>query len=260
MGLKKYLFPLFLLLFVFSAVQYIRPAVVAVNGKVALKKTTQDKLHATEMTVKNIGSLSSGLAGNAGVNAVYSFLPSSIDHDRVVDKLNYVAVHDGVTISNLTFSENAGAPAPTPAGVPAPGSVLSTDALAISLVPPTASPETYSVSVSMNGSYESMKKFLHDVSALDRMSVVTGFSIDAKTGTEGAVPDPHAPANGDFLGTLKLDFTYLPKTTYANAYLFPMFATGSIDTKTSDALLAKLGSIQLAPDQDPAGRANPFKH
>ena len=91
------------------------------------------------------------------------------------------------------------------------------------------------------------------------MNVVTGFSIDA-TPKDATSTDVTKPVNGDFLGTMKLDFSYLPKTTYANAYLLPVFETGTIDTKSADALLAKLNGVQPMGDQAVSGRPNPFKH
>lgn len=253
MGLKKYLFPLFLILFVFALIQYVLPGAMSIREKLAERQVKQSSLSEVEVTVKNVGALAKGLDDSEPAKRAFSYLPITSDHDLVMDKLNYIAVQNGVVLTSLEFSD--GVKAAKVEIDPVSGVALTDGASG----PPTATPQSFIVSLGVTGSYENVRSFFRDVSMIDRASVIQSFSIG--TEKKDATGDVAAPVTEDVSGKLTVEFLYLAKEKYQNAYLLPVFERGSFDTKPVDAFSAFVSNIPPIGVADGAmtGRSNPFK-
>lgn len=258
MGLKKYLFPLFLILFVFALIQYVLPGAMSIREKLAERQEKQKSLSAVEATVKNVGALAKSLDSSEPATRAYAYLPADPDHDFVMDKLNYIAVQNAVVLTGLEFSD--GVKAKKVEIDPVSGAELNGEVSADGTVgPPVAAPQSFVVSLDVTGSYENLRSFFRDISKIDRASIVQSFSLGA--GGKDTADQAASSATEDITGSLSVEFLYLAKRTYQGAYLLPVFERGSFDTKPIDAFSAFVSNIPPigVVDGTMTGRANPFK-
>jgi hypothetical protein len=253
MGLKKYLFPLFLTIFVFLLLQYVYPAVLSVQEKGIEKQIKQSELERTEIMAKSVKTLSSSLAANENAKKVYPYLPFASDHEVVMGKLFTVAVQDGVTLSELSYSEGNITDAATVQSPEASSELLNAGTGSVLAPPPIASPGMFEVSVNFRGSYESVRSFLGDASRIDRFNDVQEFSLNSEK--TGVAPE----SIEDISGSLKLAFSYLPEKTYPDVYLLPIFGKGTLDVKSIDGFVGALSNIPSIGESSTSRRSNPFK-
>ncbi|MBP9752169.1 MAG: hypothetical protein KBD19_04970 [Candidatus Moranbacteria bacterium] len=261
MAIKRMLFPLFVIILAFVAVNFIRPAVLAVLEEHAEKDVKLAELSAIEKTATNIGSLSASretLLASADGRLIMSYLPIGHDHDRIVDILNFLALQTGAVISDVSF-EAGSVP---PAAVPQEG-VVAPDGTIVETAPQVPLSSTFGVSVEMSGSYESLKSFMDKVASVDRLKKVTSFSIteqEAPTGSPSVEDGQTVVDDGTLSAMLSAEFAYLPESSYPGAHLLPIFSSGSFDVEsvkqsmTSDELVPALPEPVLSDR-----RANPFK-
>ncbi len=255
MSIKKISFPIFIIALIFIALYFIKPTVLSILDKRAVKETKLIELQSVENTKASIGTLSEAravlLAKSEGQLAL-AYLPLASDQDRVLDMLNYLATQGGASIDSMSFVvEPREVPLPAEPMAPLPdGSIPPT--------PPVApSPQLFSVKVAMTGTYEGMKAFMEKLSMINRFHEIKSFAIvepDIELDSEGA---PTAPS-GFLEGSLEAVFSYLPEGRYDNAYLHPVFSSKQFDTKAFDKLASLRADTPPLTEPAATGRPNPF--
>jgi hypothetical protein len=255
------LFPLFVIILAFVAVNFIRPAVLTVLEQRAEKDVKLAELSAIEKTATNIGSLSESremLLASVDGKSIMSYLPVRHDHDRIVDILNFLALQTGAVISDVSF-EAGSVP---PAAVPQEG-VVAPDGTIMEAAPQTPSPSTFEVSVEMSGSYESLKSFMDKVASVDRLKKIVSFSITKQknpTGSPSVEDGQTVVDDGTLSAMLSAEFAYLPESSYPGAHLLPIFSTGSFDMESVKQSMASDELVPALPEPVLSDRrANPFK-
>jgi hypothetical protein len=264
MGLKKLLFPLFLLLFVVFLVEYANPMFSAVMAKMDEKKSKEAELQKVETTVKNIGDLSVALGKDGVREKAEAYLPSSRDYALAVDKLNFLAGQQGLVLLNFGITgEQESARVPESSGDASTG-ILNADGTESTA--PVAAPKTFSIKVSVQGQYGvkdgdgGIKSLLRKVALMNRMNNITEFSIaNSVAKTEGT--EQQATSDPTLDASFTMEFPYLPKKTYPTAYLLPVFNQTSftldpIQGEKFASLLTDLPELGV-PEVSP--RENPFK-
>jgi hypothetical protein len=254
------LFPLFVIVLAFIAVNFIRPGVLAVLDQRAAKEVKFAELAAVEKTASNVGSLADSresLLGSEDGRSVMSYLPTGPDHDRIVDILNYLAFQSGAVIGDVSFEDGKNIPSEVPQS-----QVVAADGTIIQEPPSVPVPMTFSVSVDMSGSYDSLKSFMEKVSSVDRLRAISSFSLKKESqslasGTDGqAVPD-----DGVLSATFDVEFAYLPEASYPGAHLLPVFSSTTFDIGSVRQMMAADESIPALPEPTlPGRRADPFKY
>lgn len=256
--IKKLIFPLFLIVIVFLSINYIKPLVVSVLDERKQIADKQSELEATQATVKSIGTLSESrksLLGSGGGQRVYAYLPVASDHDHVLDIFNYLAVQSGAIVNDVSFAEAKAVSTVSDADV---NTTDATSSDVAPVVPVLPEPSIFSVTVRLQGSYESIKLFLKKISTAGRFYTVKSFSIEKKTTGAGAGED--AQVNSDILlASLEADFSYLPKGNYPNAHAMPVFSAGEFSLKSLDQLLALGEGVSMIVEPSVSLRQNPFK-
>ncbi len=256
MSIKSISFPLFVVALIFIALNFIRPTVLSILDKRAVKESKTAELRTVEATLANIGALAesrTAILGEDRGNMAMEYLPFASDQDRVLDILNYLAVQAGASIASVTFKES---PIQTrPAVQP--------EVLADGTVPPTPPqaplPRSFTVVVSMTGTYDSLKSFMEKVSNANRLHAVSVFSITEKREEASAQGgDVPATPSGFLEGVFEAEFAYLPEEKYENAYLHPVFAAGKFDTAALDKLSAVKSDVPMLVEPSTSGRSNPF--
>lgn len=257
MSLKNISFPLFLVILVFIALNFIRPTVLSILDKNKSKGLKEAELRTVQATLASIGTLAESragiLAGDQGVLAI-EYLPYASDQDRVVDILNYLSIQVGASISSITFDESDAQPRPA---VAVPVEPLA-DGSMPQMPPQAPTPKAFSVEVTMTGTYDSLKSFMERVTNANRLHAVSSFSISEKK--KDAVPEGEAaPATDGFLDAVfTAEFSYLPEEQYENAYLHPVFAAGKFDTGALDELSKIRSDVPTFLEPTVSGRSNPF--
>jgi len=262
MSIRRMLFPLFVIILAFVAVNFIRPAILSVLDQRTMKETKLAELAAVEKTAANIGSLSDArkkLLGSEDGRMIMSYLPTKPDHDRIVDIFNFFGLQSGAIIGDIAFEKNVAVAAPV---ADVSSEVVAADGTVIETPPAAPLPSVFSVTVEMSGAYDSLKSFMDRVSSMDRLEKVVSFSItksNTETGASAGNPGQTA-GEGELSAKLEVEFSYLPEASYPGAHLLPIFAAGEFDTASVLQAMGSNESIPVLPEPAlPGRRSDPFK-
>lgn len=253
------LFPLFVIIIAFLAVNFIRPAVLSVLDQRLAKEAKLAELSAVERTAANIGALSESreaLLSSDDGKLVMSYLPVRSDHDRIVDVLNYLALGSGAIIGAISFDAGTAVPAPVPVA-----EVVGADGLPVQTPPQTPTPSMFSVTMEASGTYDSLKSFMEKVSSVNRLQKITSFSLSKQESSSTPGADGQAPSdNGTLSAQIEVGFMYLPEASYPTAHLLPIFTAGNFDMESVASAMSSAGSIPALPEPAlPGRRPDPFK-
>lgn len=255
MSIKKISFPIFIAALIFIALNFIKPTVLSIIDKRAIKETKLLELQSVESTKASIGTLSearSVLLGQSEGQLALSYLPLMSDQDRVLDMLNYLATQGGASIDSMKFVVEAREAAPVlePMAPLPDGSIPPT-------LPVASKPLLFSVKVVMTGTYDGLKNFMEKLSTVNRFHEIESFTIvepEVELDSTGAP----VPSVGFLDGTLDAVFSYLPEEKYQNAYLHPVFSSKQFDTKAFEKLTSLRSDVPALIEPNPTGRTNPF--
>lgn len=116
MSLKILFVPFSLILVLVLLIGYVKPDYDALLEKQVVVDAAQQQLNQMETRLGNIQSISSDFASassdalggkNADEVLVDSYVPESVDQERVVDTFNYLAGQSGISLSSVTIEKPA---------------------------------------------------------------------------------------------------------------------------------------------------------
>jgi len=256
--MKKILFPLFIVIFAFIAINFIRPAILSALDQRIAKEVKLAELAMVEKTATNIGALSGSrkaILESEDGTLLMTYLPTKVDQDRIVDILNYAALKTGTVIGGISFEAGK-----APREVALAEQVVGADGIAIATPPPTPIPSSFSMKLNAGGTYDSLKSFMEQVSTVNRLQRVTAFSLTKKDKVELSAGETATSEDEDKLSAdFEVSFLYLPESVYPGAHLLPMFESGAIDTSSVKRLMESKEIIPALPEPMlPERRVDPF--
>jgi Tfp pilus assembly protein PilO len=253
MSIKRLSFPIFIIIVIFLGIFLVKPAVISVMEKRQAKLEKEAELSAVEATKQNLEALESSresLLGTDEGKMVYAYLPVSLDQDRIVDVFNYYAMQSGAVVNNIAFESKDTRKSPYfPADTQKEMDPLS--------APKAPDPSTFTLSANIQGSYESIKTFLKEVSRPARSYRLVSFAIAKKDSGTDPAGQP-MPDSGILSGSFSAEFYYLPEKQYPRGYLLPIFSAGQFDMTGIRELMTKEKTVPMLSDPGNAGRVNPF--
>lgn len=253
MSIKRLSFPIFVVVVIFLGIFLVKPAVLSVMENRQAKAGKDAELSVVEATKQNLEALSNtrdSLLESEEGKMVYAYLPVSLDQDRIVDIFNYYAMQSGAVVNNITFDAKEVGKSPYfPAETQEEADPMS--------APKAPEPSTFVLSANMQGSYESIKSFLKEVSRPARSYRLVSFAITKKETGTGPDGQP-MPDSGILSGSFSAEFYYLPEKQYPRGYLLPVFGVGQFDLSVIKDLIAKEKTVPALSDPGNAGRGNPF--
>ncbi len=260
MRLKILILPTFIIIELILAISYIKPNIDEITTKQSEISLQKDALSRVDSVAANITAVGQALESRSDTVAfIERYYPKTLDEERVVDMLNYLAQKSGLIVTALNITKNEQViTVMESVAVPEDGSELE-------LVPeaPPEPPESYEVEVSVFGAYQNIKDFFRLVYQSDRLHTTKEFSItyqeDEQAGaeTEGASPEP---AESVFLtGSMTADFQYIKEKQVANALNIPLFQSSEFDFKAADSLITFVTTPLPPLETGGTGKINPFE-
>jgi hypothetical protein len=253
MSIKRLSFPIFMVVAIFLGVFLVKPAVTSVLEKRQTVAEKDAELAAVEATKQNVEALALSretLLNTDEGKMVYGYLPVSVDQDRIVDIFNHYAMQSGAVVDDVTFETKDVNKSPYfAAELPKSNNAFS--------APTAPESDSFTLHANIQGSYESIKAFMKEVSHPARSYKLVSFSIgkkDAGTDADGK----QLPDSGILSGSFAAEFYYLPEGKYPQGYLLPVFSSGTFDTSVVKDLIAKENKVPALSDPGNAGRRNPF--
>lgn len=280
MSLKILFVPFSLILVLVLLIGYVKPDYDALLEKQVVVDAAQQQLNQMETRLGNIQSISSDFASassdalggkNADEVLVDSYVPESVDQERVVDTFNYLAGQSGISLSSVTIEK------PAIVAVAAQEAEMSSQAVliggagtavtgvpldqAMALRATYPGPKSYQATFAFSTDYASFLTFFNRIYRMNRENEVKSFSLkkDAeKTDEKGD------PVESDALsGSLVVSFMYYPGLSTSgiqNVEALPIFNAGKLDTKAVDAIRQKMESDEVPSLTvgDFSARENPF--
>lgn len=280
MSLKILFVPFSLILVLVLLIGYVKPDYDALLEKQVVVDAAQQQLNQMETRLGNIQSISSDFASassdalggkNADEVLVDSYVPESVDQERVVDTFNYLAGQSGISLSSVTIEKPAiVAVAAQEAEMSSQAVLLGGAGTAVTGVPLDQTmalratypgPKSYQATFAFSTDYASFLTFFNRIYRMNRENEVKSFSLkkDAeKTDEKGN------PVESDALsGSLVVSFMYYPGLSTSgiqNVEALPIFTAGKLDTKAVDAIRQKMESDEVPSLTvgDFSARENPF--
>jgi Tfp pilus assembly protein PilO len=253
MSIKRLSFPIFIVVAIFLGVFLVKPAVSSVLEKRQIMSEKETELSVVQSTKQNVEALATSretLLNTDEGKMVYSYLPVSVNQDRIVDTFNYYAMLSGAVVDDMTFEMKHANQSPYfAAELPKANDVLS--------VPVAPEPDSFTLHANIQGSYQSIKAFMKEVSHPARSYRLVSFSIEKKDAGVGANGEP-ARDSGILTGSFAAEFYYFSENKYPQGYLLPVFTAGQFDLSTVTDLIAKEKNIPALSDPSVVGRENPF--
>ncbi|NTW29858.1 MAG: hypothetical protein HGA33_01095 [Candidatus Moranbacteria bacterium] len=253
MSIKRLSFPIFITVAVFLGIFSVRPAVVSILEKRQVRSEKESEMAVVESTGQSLETLFASrevLLGQEEGKAVYDYLPVSVDQNRVVDTFNYYAMQSGIVIDSVVFEDKE--------KMKSPYFAAKESEPKDQLVPPTApQSESFILRADIQGSYESMKTFLKEMSSTTRSYELISFNVEKKDSGLGSDGQP-IPDSGILFGNFVAEFFYLPENRYPQGYLLPIFKVGEYDLSPIEELMMKGKKVPSLSEPEGAGRENPF--
>ena len=258
MSLKILFFPTVIILAVILVIGYIQPDIETIFAKRSEKEVKMEDLRKAELIYANITALNKALDGRQEAESfIKRYFPQSIDQERALDIVNFLAQQTGVVVTDIDMIKNE---RPRTEAVGTVGAGVDPTEVSVSTVTeaPPEVPESYRVGIVTMGTYENLRSFFDRLYRTDRFRVLRDLKLSdldlAREGEGGEIIPP------DFLkGEIVLDFLYLPKKNSGNALTKSLFQQSELDFSSANRLIDFVNSPvgDLAPST--LGRNNPFQ-
>ncbi len=257
MHLKVFIFPAMVIAVLVMSIGFIRPAVATLNEKKIQLAMKEAELGNLDMIVANVTALNGFLDSRPKTEAfVHQYLPDELDQERAVDTFNFLASRSGLSITDMDFKDVSNvmpvvAPAEEPLDAGAVVSVFSRPVV-----------RKYTATVTVRGSYESIRAFFDRVAHSDRLKEVSLLEIkrDEDQSEEGVGGDTDVDESTQaLLGTFSAEFSYFPQRPVVSGVSTPAFQKSMFDTTVADNAASIVSDPIPQLDVSLAGRANPFQ-
>ncbi len=256
MTLKLLFFPTLLILAVFLSIAYIKPDIENILIKREEEATKQEALRSAENIESNIRSLAQALNGKKDIETLVNrYLPTSIDQERSLDVVNFLAQQTGVAVNGIAMKEKQEtqtAVVVSETGEADPNQVAVTER-------GPESPKSYLATIEVMGTYQNLRAFLDRLYHTDRMRALNSLLIRKPDDSERFQAEQEIiPA--DFLrANIELDFFYASPVSGGNGLVQPIFQKNTMDFSPANRLVDFVNSPvgDLTPGN--YGRTNPFE-
>ncbi len=264
MNLKILLFPTFVILSVILIIGYIQPDVKNILAKREEEVAKQEMLRNAETIESNIRSLSQALTQKKEIETfVKRYFPESIDEERSLDVINFLAQQTGVVVTGVSMKENPRVKKEVflvdaiGAGADPTALASGTEASVENSAPEP--PQSYRVQVMVMGTYQNLRSFFDRLYHTDRMRAIDDLILSRPSDAE-RFREEREIIPADFLeGSVTFDFLYVPAESAGNALAQPLFQESSLDFGPANQLVdfvnSPVGDIMPAGP----GRSNPFE-
>lgn len=260
MRLKVLVVPFLVIMILVISIGYIKPGMAVLEAQKLERTKKSNQADNIQTVVNNVDALSQSLDNKKELTSFMGrYLPQKMDQGRVIDAFNFLASQSGLVVVDMAMEE--------PPKIVMSGAESAVDPTTGMVVAdpgfkdPVAS--TYSASVKVRGSYESIKGFFDRVSHMDRFHKVSDLVIQVPTDTGATASDTKqnaAPKTGkDLIGIFEAKFDYFPGRTVQTAVAVPVFGKSEFDFSVPQKALDRVTSPVAELEYVPAGKPNPFQ-
>jgi hypothetical protein len=176
---------------------------------------------------------------------VMDFLPDTIEEYKIIDNLNYLVLKEELQGLIISVSQPA-------ADIATAAQVDATGNSGVQAVTPGLKATTFSVSFSVQGSYEKIKSVFQKIYGLRRFNRIMSFRIEPADSKNGE-------GSSNLKATSTLEFAYLKESGTFTSADDSSLAKTDFDRKTISDISQKKETPMLRDIQiDQKGRPNPF--
>lgn len=258
MSLKLLFFPITLLLAVFLSVVYIKPDIETILLKRTEEAAKQEALRNVESVEANVRAIAQSLDQRKAVTTLVNrYFPASIDQERSLDVINFLAQQAGIIVNGIELKENQKELPPQAAVEAEPVDFLGEASSAQNRGPDV--PESYQATITVMGSYENLRNFFDRLHHTDRLRVMRSLQVGQVPDADRFVGEQEIIPAGFLAATLAVDFLYAPLVGGGNALKQSIFQKDTLDFSSANRLADFVNSPvgDLAPVSP--GRTNPFE-
>lgn len=267
MQIKLLIVPSLVIFSLIVAIGLIKPDYDTMVQKKAVLEQKQSEAMNIEQTQSNIQSLAQSWSGNAEKDAfVKRYYPETLDQERIVDAMNYLASQSGVILIGFQLEQVVEDIVQEPVVEAVPLTTLQEgDASSAAMMASARAayelprPKAYIARVTARGTYENLRAFIDRASHMDRISEINKFSIYKKEQQEGEASQDEEVSVDELEAGIEARFSYLPKQQGFNALYVPIFQKASFDLSPADEAQAWAANVVPALNAGSGGKPNPFR-
>lgn len=262
MHLKILIVPSSILIALILLIGFVKPDLDTMQEKKVVLETKLTQSRNMTTLLSNITALVQSLdTQKESENFIASYLPKTMDEERVVDMFNFLAAQAGILMVTVNFKEleDMGPKVDEVQQVVAGTPLVSGGADTVAPAVDASSKirvKGFSADVAVKGNYENIRDFFDRAAHMNRFHKIQGFTLSLPRETGGASsPDPA----GTLSGTFQADFNYFPLQKVGNALNVPVFSRAEFDTTRLNTTLSWVTSSVPALERPTSGRPNPFQ-
>ncbi|MBP7060375.1 MAG: hypothetical protein KBA91_00155 [Candidatus Moranbacteria bacterium] len=254
MRLKILVVPFSIIFSLILVIGFIQPDITTLQEKRVSLDTKTTQAQSMTTLLSNIDALAIALDNQQSSEKVVGiFLPQTLDQERAIDTLNFLASQSGVVVSDMNMQELQ---------------IIDANSVAIEAQPPILNPDgtvappvpnfrpkvkSYTASISVAGSYENIKDFFNRVGHMNRYHKIRQLNIEVPSSD---VPDA---VPGQLKAILETQFDYFPGQKIDSALNIPVFASNQFASDKLNMLLKWINISVPSLSKPDTGRQNPFQ-
>lgn len=258
MNLRVIFLPFFIVMSIIMSVGFVKPEIDSVMQLRANTGTKKTELARINQVASHVKALIASLQAQESMwqksaadqqksrwNPVMEYLPSTVDQDRIVDSINYIAYQSGVTMTGLDVTLIPGSDSPA---VATPSATT-----------PAPTARIFPVKAIVTGEYPSLKMFFDKLWGMGRMHSVSSVDLSRTEKTEGS--GDKAITKVTLTGALDMRFDYLSPVEMTSALQSPVFDGDTLDFSVLSNITSMGAGSAALPELRPAGtgKGNPFE-
>jgi len=257
--------PFSILFVLVIAIGFIKPDITRLGEQQLAYAMALSQNEARETLYANIEKLRIELGAKKNdVDFVDNYFPETLDQERVIDAYNFLASQSGVAVALMSVKSLSPEERTERLGLrgiesePVADTTLNGGVAVPSVPSYQIRPETFVVTVSVRGTYETIRAFLDRVAHTDRTHRTRNFSLFTPV-QDVANEEDEAAGVSVLTGTFDAEFDYAPIEKNINATSAPIFTKGSFDLSSIEKVRAWVTSPAPLLVRPSAGRPNPFQ-
>lgn len=262
MKIKMLIAPLLIVFAIWMSIWVLVPGYYELDGKSQELSDAEAKLLDVQEKNRRIASLIADLSKKTDEqNVLFRYLPSEKKEEEIIDNLNYLATHEGLSVMEISIvkkegvaavqSNSAEVSAPFLSGTNAVNSVSSSTTAQSSQV--VIDPVSVDANFVVMGTYDKIKIFTQKLALLKRFNTVRLIKISRdELGEEQEGPRDILKAE------MKLGFVYLSKMKASSNINNEIFYKEKFDTSVIESIKKEVNTDMVDLKVDQKSRSNPF--
>ncbi len=268
MKIKMLIAPLLIVFAIWMSIWVLVPGYYDLQGKRQELREAQGKLLDVQEKNKRVAGLMEDLNKRTDEqNILFRYLPSERKEEEIIDNLNYLASHEGLSVIEISMVKKEGATAVQASAPEINAPFVSGGNNAGSTSPPSggsgsaadqaarvvATPVNLDTNFVVMGTYDKIKIFAQKLASLKRFNMIQSMDI-----SRDELEEESEKPSDILKAEMKLSFNYLSRMKASSNINNAIFYKEKFDISAVESIKNKMNTDMVDLKVDLKSRSNPF--